>query len=960
MLRRIRMVLPLFFAFVLTLLPFQLLEFTQFQRNEVARERDLYLWEQEANNYLQLFSTLWSYELQLKRRMAVFRQNQGERILKSSEPAKSFQNELRKRLPKSWLPEIVYAGRFDCAQNKFKLFRGSNFSNRRRKIFETLLGALALEQTPEGRELKRLDTFCEGALKNDFTFDLLKESRRGKVSYVKLNGQHRLMIWDLLEDKEQKIVYMCFFKAELLNTRQSAKIAIQILAKKFPEVYSLLVPVVEAGNDLKPVFDDRLNHDEKTELNELALSTKKGFVRDEKLPVGTLVSFKGHSIIREFIDFRIPYEIWLIKGNSKKANKTENLFIFAFRLAFFSAWILLFIRVFITARPLGFSIQNWLTLIFMVIGVLPLVVFYIAGSFHLESSAFRQEQQALKEIIRQFEEADVSGESILTEYREVCRQIEMSDSWRQALIKWDKDAWEREVEKLPTFFINTGLKLSACYIYPPPISGLDYYYHSFDSKTSARDLNMSGFYKNWVMKAYFMLAPEMTDYKDYNMQFFEGDEGAEILRLFMGNRADSDFVDLGDEKQFFYQNYILKDGRPINWFFVRANIQSTFENYLKDKVTDWNDTHQEVTFSLAKISYPEAEILLPIRGRDDKAFGLINKHAGALIELSAATRARIFRQTEDRMVVVYPCRKSGAYVLTALMTFRNLRRKVFVQDLLLGIILVLLSIPVFFTSRFIAGYLVKPLKRVESGLKKVAEEDFSSRIHLNRQDELGVLSDAFDHMVDGIIERRNLGRFVSAGLDSKIAREEYSAANMLEKSSGAVLCSDIRSFTTLSEKHSVREIVAMLNEHLTEMSACISANDGLIEQFIGDAVLAVFFGDSEKEAAQKAVNAAIQMMKSHHSLIDKRKKAGKFVYEIGVGIEAGKLVSGVLKANDKNEYVLIGQSRSRSEYLESKSKLGTASRIVCSENVSKLVDNVEFVKLSDEENFEIAISELQT
>jgi hypothetical protein len=57
---------------------------------------------------------------------------------------------------------------------------------------------------------------------------------------------------------------------------------------------------------------------------------------------------------------------------------------------------------------------------------------------------------------------------------------------------------------------------------------------------------------------------------------------------------------------------------------------------------------------------------------------------------------------------------------------------------------------------------------------------------------------------------------------------------------------------------------------------------------------------------------------------------------------------------------LIGQSRSRSEYLESKSKLGTASRIVCSENVSKLVDNVEFVKLSDEENFEIAISELQT
>ena len=131
---------------------------------------------------------------------------------------------------------------------------------------------------------------------------------------------------------------------------------------------------------------------------------------------------------------------------------------------------------------------------FMIIGFVPLVVLYIAGSLHVESSAFRQEQQSVKKAIQRFEEADISGESILSEYRALCRSIEHSNSWQQAMLKWDKSAWKSELEKFPDIFNKSGICLDAVYVYPPPISGLDHYSHSF-AGSGENDAKLVFFYK---------------------------------------------------------------------------------------------------------------------------------------------------------------------------------------------------------------------------------------------------------------------------------------------------------------------------------------------------------------------------------------------------------------------------------------------------------------------------------
>lgn len=966
MLRRLRMVLPLFFSFVLTLLPFQLLEYTQAQRSVIAEERELYVWEQQANNYLQLFANLWSFELQLKRRLEIFRKLHGSIIMAAAKPEKQFEIELKKRLPPGWQPQIAYAGVLEKGAGDFQLFKGDIYSKKRLRTFSGILKALGEEAYsakpavfPERNEdQKRLDRFAEGALGKDLTIEFLITHRRGKISSARLDGKNYFLFFDFIEDSARRIPYLLFFTPDQISQEQTIEMTQLILAQRFPKIASALIPLEEAGSQYLPIFEKRLDLGQRMLINEKILSREKA--RAEILPVGTMKKIGTNFFVREFMTYYLPYEILLVRLEDGAKKDYAGDFIFLLRTIFFSFWFLVMVKVLITARPLGFSIKSWLSMIFIVVGILPLIVLYIAGSFHLESAAFRQEQQSLREIIRQFEDADVSGEAILADYREFCRKLEQEDFWKQALRQWDSNIWMEAVLKLPALFEPAGLKFSACYIYPPPISGLSYLHHSFYQESSARDKSLSEFYHNWVNKAYFTLSPVMTDNKDYQMMFFAGEEGDEVLRLFMGNRADSDMVDLGDQKQFFYQNYILDEGVPKNWFFLRANIQKSYQSYLTDRVNDWNAIHELIFFALTKIEFPDPITILPSAGSDDKIRGQILKNAGSLIELAATTRSRMFQQTDDQIIVVYPCRKSGDYILTALMDLRDLHHGVQRQELMLGLVLMFLSIPVFFISKFISSYLVEPLVQVESGLKRVAEEDYFTPISLQRQDEIGELADAFDKMVDGIIERQNLGRFVSAGLDRKVTSDAAVGEEKLEKSFGAVLCSDIRSFTTLSESHSVRDIVLMLNEHLAEMSSVIAKNGGMVEQFIGDAILAVFTGDSEAIAARNAVKAAIAMMKAHKTLVKARVRIGRFPYLIGVGIESGQILSGALRAGSKNEYVLIGQSRIQAEILETRSKLGKHSRIVCSDRVKSLLTDHSFAQLADGPDWEVIAPEAQT
>lgn len=123
-----------------------------------------------------------------------------------------------------------------------------------------------------------------------------------------------------------------------------------------------------------------------------------------------------------------------------------------------------------------------------------------------------------------------------------------------------------------------------------------------------------------------------------------------------------------------------------------------------------------------------------------------------------------------------------------------------------------------------------------------------------------------------------------------------------------ILFSDVRGFTTFSEKHSPEEVVAILNEYLGEMTKIVLKWKGVLDKFIGDAILC-FWGAPIKQDnhAELAIRCALEMMKRLRELQEKWASEGKPGLDIGIGINTGKVIVGNIGAEGmKMDYTVIG------------------------------------------------------
>lgn len=149
----------------------------------------------------------------------------------------------------------------------------------------------------------------------------------------------------------------------------------------------------------------------------------------------------------------------------------------------------------------------------------------------------------------------------------------------------------------------------------------------------------------------------------------------------------------------------------------------------------------------------------------------------------------------------------------------------------------------------------------------------------------------------------------------------------------SILFSDIRSFTSISERLTPEDNFKFLNEYLKEMEPCIQRNDGFVDKYIGDAVLALFSNKevAGKNSSDRSVRAAIEMQNSLKILNKKRQKDGETELRIGIGINTGPLMLGTLGSDNRLDTTVIGNTvnlASRLESLTSFYKIG----LIVSEN----------------------------
>jgi adenylate cyclase len=232
---------------------------------------------------------------------------------------------------------------------------------------------------------------------------------------------------------------------------------------------------------------------------------------------------------------------------------------------------------------------------------------------------------------------------------------------------------------------------------------------------------------------------------------------------------------------------------------------------------------------------------------------------------------------------------------------------------------------VFIVIAFLfARTFTRPLRALTDSASAIERGDLEhAKVSLSRRDELGRFADTFNAMIDGIKARQRerdiFGRMVSPEVREKLLNGELKLGG--ENLRVSVLFSDIRGFSTMSEKMSPHDIVMLLNEYLTEMTEAVRPWGGYVNNFIGDAIV-VIFGAPEAQADNEwSAVCAAQAMKERLEILNRRRAGmGDPPLRTGIGISTGKVVAGQIGSLERFMYTVIGDAVNVAARLEDLTK----------------------------------------
>lgn len=153
----------------------------------------------------------------------------------------------------------------------------------------------------------------------------------------------------------------------------------------------------------------------------------------------------------------------------------------------------------------------------------------------------------------------------------------------------------------------------------------------------------------------------------------------------------------------------------------------------------------------------------------------------------------------------------------------------------------------------------------------------------------------------------------------------------------SVLFSDIRGFTSMSERLGARETVAMLNDYFTDMVDIVFAHNGILDKYIGDMIMAVFGSVRATQGdAENAVTVGSKMMVALQELNRRRAPAGHEPIRVGIGISTGDVVAGSIGSPKRLEYTVIGDRVNFAERLQNANKYYGTSVLICESTAARL------------------------
>ena len=246
---------------------------------------------------------------------------------------------------------------------------------------------------------------------------------------------------------------------------------------------------------------------------------------------------------------------------------------------------------------------------------------------------------------------------------------------------------------------------------------------------------------------------------------------------------------------------------------------------------------------------------------------------------------------------------------------------------------------------FFIKKLTDPIGNVVDTMKDItSKNDLSKRVRVEYDDEIGDLSNQFNRMVGDLESAYNqvkqyayksvlaknseerirhiFQKYVPGEVIDEVLKAKGEKLLIGKKQNATILFSDIRSFTSFAENLSAEELVTILNTYFNVMVGIIMEHKGIIDKFMGDAIMALFgapvqYGDDPSQA----VKTSLEMIHELEGFNKNQVRLGIRPFKIGIGLNTGNVVVGNIGSNQKLEYTCIGDTVNLASRLEGLTKM---------------------------------------
>lgn len=263
-------------------------------------------------------------------------------------------------------------------------------------------------------------------------------------------------------------------------------------------------------------------------------------------------------------------------------------------------------------------------------------------------------------------------------------------------------------------------------------------------------------------------------------------------------------------------------------------------------------------------------------------------------------------------------------------------KKVQYRSLLVAGVVIFIA---FLFGYYFSGTITWPIKQLVVVSKKIASGDFDINLKPKSKDEIATLAFAFNDMAKGLEERDKVkdvfGKFHNKEIVDNLLSGEVALGG--ERKQAIIFFSDVRGFTAMSESMEPEDVVEMLNEYMTRMVSIIRSNHGVVDKYVGDAIMALWgVPVGGEEDAKNAIRACLSMREDLAKLNELRVSRGQHALKIGMGLNCGPVIAGNIGSDEKMEYTVIGDAVNLAARIEAMTK-AYGSDLLISESLQELV-----------------------